>query len=46
MRLAQQAQIDSADEMPELRPLLRSTNVNELADLVQRNIEPERGPAP
>jgi uncharacterized membrane protein len=46
MRLAQHAQIDIADEMPELKPLLRSTNVNELADLVQRNLEPERGPAP
>jgi uncharacterized membrane protein len=46
MRLARHAKIDIADEMPELRPLLRSTNVNELADLVQRNIEAERGPAP
>jgi uncharacterized membrane protein len=46
MRLAQPAQIDIADEMLELKPLLRSTNVNELADLVQRNLEPERGPAP
>jgi hypothetical protein len=46
MRLAQHARIDIANEMPELKPLLRSTNVNELADLVQRNIESERGSAP
>ena len=39
VRLAERADIDLATEMPELGPLLRHTDVNTLADLVETTIE-------
>jgi uncharacterized membrane protein len=44
VRLAERSQINVGEEMPELTALLRNTDVNKLADLVETTIEPENVP--